>query len=545
MLNSMRHIKIKIVFCVLLLFLLVSASFGSAVYFEKNVYSCEKTTVVNSKKTSEADWAMQGYNRSHVGRSPYSTADNPGIEKWRFTAKDWCDGSPVIDQDGAIYFGDADGYFYALYPDGTLKWKFEAVHGLGDFGSAPAVATDGTIYVAGKYGSPLFAINPDGTEKWRCWNPEIDTSITIDDNGVLYYGHWDGVDARYPNGTLKWRFYTEQPDSYVMSTPAVDDNGTIYFGSHDHYIYAVFPNGTLNWRYETGNWVHGSPTIGSDGTIYCGSDDDYLYALYPQNGSLKWKVKVGSMLGSPSLDKENNLYFGVWQNKIYSVSPEGMINWEFTIGNRSGVWGSTAAVSADGTVYVGSSMEIGSLGGGEIIALNADGTVKWRKVLSDSLVTSSPIIAADGTVYICSSNGLGHPSGPGNLHAFGPQETNTPPSKPTINGLRKVHARQYTSFSFTSTDPENNPISYYVKWGDGTTSEWIYETPSGRSQPLRHQWLIGGVYTIRAKARDSFGAESDWATFLVITPKNQSIINPSTVSLLTTFYQLRAFIEKQ
>ena len=39
-------------------------------------------------------WPMQGYDRKHIGRSPYSTADNPGIEKWRFAAEDWCDGSP-------------------------------------------------------------------------------------------------------------------------------------------------------------------------------------------------------------------------------------------------------------------------------------------------------------------------------------------------------------------------------------------------------------------------------------------------------------------
>ena len=344
-------------------------------------------------------WPMQGYNRQHVGRSPYSTVDNPGIEKWRFTAGDWCDGSPAIAEDGTIYFGSSemDPYLYAIYPNGTLRWKFMAESGVGDFGSSPAIADDGTIYFSTTFGSYIQAVNPNGTSKWKYWVPEIDTSITIGNDGVIYYGHHEGVDARYPNGTLKWRFST---GIYVESTPAIDEEGIIYFGSHDNFVYALYPNGTQKWKFQTGNWVHGSPTIGEDGTVYVGSDDTNLYALYPNNGTMKWSCNVGSMRGSPSLDKNGNLYFGVWENKIYSVSPDGTINWEFPIGDDDGVWGSTAAVSDDGAIYIGANIDIGMLGGGEIIALNPDGTVKWRKIISDSLVTSSPVIGENGDVYI-------------------------------------------------------------------------------------------------------------------------------------------------
>ena len=63
-------------------------------------------------------------------------------------------------------------------------------------------------------------MNPDGTDKWKYQVPEIKTSITIDDDGVIYYGHrGNGADARYPNGTLKWRFST---GDCVQSTPAFD-----------------------------------------------------------------------------------------------------------------------------------------------------------------------------------------------------------------------------------------------------------------------------------------------------------------------------------
>jgi outer membrane protein assembly factor BamB len=477
-------------------------------------------------------WPMQGYNREHLGRSPYSTINNPGIEKWRFPGDNWCDGSPVVGSDGTIYFGD-NTFLCAIYPNGSIKWRCRIEQGIGDFGSSPAIADDGTIYVGTTFGSYIYAINPDGTEKWKFWGPEIDTSININDDGVIYYGHHEGVTARYPNGTIKWVFHT---GDFVQSTPAIDDNGIIYFGSHDYHVYSVYPNGTMKWSFSTGNWVHGSPTIGFDGMIYVGSDDNYLYALYP-NGTMKWRVMVGGMRASPSLDKEGNLYFGVWESKILSVSPEGVIRWEFVLGNRSGVWGSTAAVSDDGTVYVGVSIDIDMLGGGEIIALNANGTLKWRKIVSDQLVRSSAVIGADGTVYICSSESGWHDIW-GHLHAFGPVTSNVPPNTPIITGPAKGHIHDYTSINISATDDDNNPVSYFIEWGEGNTSGWTKDYGSGETLKYSHIYSQKGTYTIRVKARDTFGAESNWGTFTVKEPINNNAIDfPWLLSLFERFFE--------
>ncbi len=51
---------------------------------------------------------------------------------WKFhtqaslTNENFVDSCPAIGDDGTIYFGSDDNYFYALNPDGTLKWKFAA-----------------------------------------------------------------------------------------------------------------------------------------------------------------------------------------------------------------------------------------------------------------------------------------------------------------------------------------------------------------------------------------------------------------------------------
>ena len=67
--------------------------------------------------------------------------------------------SPAIGSDGTIYVGANDNYLYAINPDGSRKWRFKT----GDFvTSSPAIGSDGTIYV-GSGDNYLYAINSDGS----------------------------------------------------------------------------------------------------------------------------------------------------------------------------------------------------------------------------------------------------------------------------------------------------------------------------------------------------------------------------------------------
>jgi outer membrane protein assembly factor BamB len=64
----------------------------------------------------------------------------------------------VIATDGTIYFGSHDGILYALHPDGSLKWTFDAAGG--PISSAPVLAADDTIYFVND--TALMALSPDG-----------------------------------------------------------------------------------------------------------------------------------------------------------------------------------------------------------------------------------------------------------------------------------------------------------------------------------------------------------------------------------------------
>jgi hypothetical protein len=98
------------------------------------------------------------------------------------------------------------------------------------------------------------------------------------------------------------------------------------------------------------------------------------------------------------------------------------------------------------------------------------------------------------------------------------QSSNISPQKPIIQG-RKLGRKGVTyEYSFSSVDDEYNPIWYFVDWGDGKNSDWLGPYNSGYKITLEHSWIEKNKYSIKAKAKDIFNAESDWATLTVIMP---------------------------
>ena len=90
---------------------------------------------------------------------------------------------------------------------------------------------------------------------------------------------------------------------------------------------------------------------------------------------------------------------------------------------------------------------------------------------------------------------------------------NNPPSDPTIDGPTSGSAGESLSYTFFSTDSEEDDIFYYVDWGDGTFEDWFGPYSSGEILTKSHSWSDPGTYTIKIKARDGHGAESGWSSF--------------------------------
>jgi len=327
-------------------------------------------------------WAMAGWGGA--------SAQADGSMRWSFATQGLVFSSPAVAPDGTIYIGSESKRLWAVNPDGSFKWRWPAtlISTADWFDASPSIASDGTIY-APNFDGKLYALNPNGSLKWSYdTSSYIISSVAIAEDGTLYFGAGDGsLHAVNPDGTVKWLFTT---GDWVDSSPAIGGDGIIFFGSWDSNVYAVHPDGSEKWVVATGDAVQSSPAIGPDGTVYVGSGDGRLYAITAA-GAIAWTFQTDDTVDShPVIGPDGKIYFGSSDGNFHALKPDGTPAWPAPYNVGQGVFGG-AVIRADGTIIFGASDR-------RVHALNADGTVKWTYTTGD-VVDSSPALAADGTIY--------------------------------------------------------------------------------------------------------------------------------------------------
>ena len=365
-----------------------------------------------SNGTAEPARAMFRLGPLHRGRSPYAIPLKKPTAAWTYLTGGPITSSPALLDDGTVLFASHDGHLYAAGRDGMLRWSFPTSDIIF---SSPAIGNDGTTYI-GSDDDHLYAIGPGqkplwsfqvgscpqrvgvGPEASRC---DVDAGPTVGPDGVIYTGG-DGIYAINPDGTLRWRFAT---GGHVSSAPAVLPDGMVVAGCQDDLIYAVGPDGIKRWDFRTGGDVESSPVVGEDGTIYVGSDDRKVYAL-AFDGSLRWAFTTGGdVRASAALSPLGYVLVGAFDAQLYAIKLDGTLAWTFRTGDRIV---SSALVDVKGAVLFGSQDD-------RVYALEADGRLRWSVEL-DGDVDSSPILAADGTIYVGSDDkklyALRAPAGP-------------------------------------------------------------------------------------------------------------------------------------
>ena len=106
---------------------------------------------------------------------------------------------------------------------------------------------------------------------------------------------------------------------------------------------------------------------------------------------------------------------------------------------------------------------------------------------------------------------------------------NYPPAPPTIEGPTAGKPGVAYDSTFNSVDLDGHNISYYIDWGDGTCDGWTDYFNSGLDITFSHTYEdINWDNTIRAKAKDIYGKESDWSIRVIPILENieNSISSP-------------------
>ena len=101
------------------------------------------------------------------------------------------------------------------------------------------------------------------------------------------------------------------------------------------------------------------------------------------------------------------------------------------------------------------------------------------------------------------------------------KKDNHPPSKPIINGPNGGKPGISYTFNFNAVDPDGDNVSYFIKWGDGTSDGWTPYTCSGTNMPIAHTWDYICDCPIRAKAKDIYGKEGEWSDLIIRINRNK------------------------
>ena len=120
---------------------------------------------------------------------------------------------------------------------------------------------------------------------------------------------------------------------------------------------------------------------------------------------------------------------------------------------------------------------------------------------------------------------------------------NNPPSKPTIDGPNSGKPGTEYEFTFNSTDFDDDPVMFFIEWGDNDT-DWTEYGDSGEVITLKHIWENKGNYTIKAKAADFLGSESDWTEYEVTITKSKSISSSPLLRFLERYPLLHILLQR-
>jgi len=114
----------------------------------------------------------------------------------------------------------------------------------------------------------------------------------------------------------------------------------------------------------------------------------------------------------------------------------------------------------------------------------------------------------------------------------------TPPDKPLKpSGIKRIKVNRSYSYTSAATDPDGDKVSLLFDWGDGTWSGWLGPYNSGEKVKARHTWNEKGTYTLRVKAKDINGTQSEWSDPIAISmPRDMS--NSFLIKLLERFPRL-------
>jgi len=434
--------------------------------------------------------------------------DKSGKEEWNKTfggsAKDGCRAVIQTDDGGYILTGYADSYgypghdFWLIRTDenGDELWNYTFGGQSSDAAVSVIKTSDGDFVMAGY----SYTNSYGGKDVWI---------VKTDENGdELWNYHYGGI------GNDQGMSLVESNDGGYVIAGYTTSSGS---GGTDMWLVKIDIDGGYEWD-----------------QCFGGSEDDWA-------GSIDLTLDGGYIISGDTKSYGNG-GFDVWMIKTDSNGNE---EWNQVFGEGScHETGYCVKQTSDGGYIISGTKNTVNHDNALFIKTDSNGREEWNMtIFTDQSDIIYSICETEYNSFV--STGYTYTYGPGNMDIWllniG-NINNQPPNKPTISGPHSGKINEEYNYSFVSTDDDGDDISYYIDWGDGTNIDWTRLKPSGESIYSSNVWTKKGNYIIKAKSKDIYGAESEWAELKVSMPINKVINNSFIIFLeqhLDMFPKLR------
>lgn len=385
---------------------------------------------------------------------------------------------------------------------GTQRWANTSSIGTGTEFSAPAVDTDGTIYISNSAG--LHALAPvSGVRQWNFAGVRGEPVITPDGLILQYCGTQRALCAISRLGTAAWT----AAESYTFAgTPMVASNGNIYLATRNNAFVSYSSAGVrLSEAALNGSGDATYPVILIDGTIYLGATGQRVLIVSGASGlaDSPWPTR-----NRDNRNSRNTAH-------IVPVPPNPAPSVAITAP------GSGATVHLDVAEPLAVSAYAVDMVDGELSA-----SVEWSSNLEGSLGTGASLSLT--TLRVGTHTITARATDSNNLSGTDSFTATVGIVPPTISISSPTTGAQFErgaaiTLRATAQDRVDGDLSGAIEWSSSL------DGPLGTAATLTVTTLQAGQHTITARVRDSSGTQAAASVQIVveIIPPNLNIHSPT------------------
>ena len=121
-------------------------------------------------------------------------------------------------------------------------------------------------------------------------------------------------------------------------------------------------------------------------------------------------------------------------------------------------------------------------------------------------------------------------------HCFTACIDNEPPEVIDIHGPTEGKIGEEYTYCVTALDPDYDLIYVLWNWDDGNITDWLGPYGSGQEICENHTWEYQGIYVIKVKVKDKYGAEAK-ASLEVTIPRERAYKNNLLIILEKFYYE--------